>query len=94
MAKPKPALKAHMFREQEGRCAYCGVAMTLEYSPDDRTYATFDHIIALDIGGSNEPINKVIACVHCNRGKRSHTVSSLRNMADVLERLINERGLA
>lgn len=53
------ALRRRVFAESEPACCYCG-------SPDD---LTIDHVVAVDLGGSNHPCNLVVACKTCNSAK-------------------------
>ncbi len=91
----RSAIKSALFAEQHGLCTYCGIDMTRrkEFGLEHRQ-ATIDHIIASSNLGLDDPVNMTLCCLHCNRHKRSHTVATLRRMADVMERLIFERGLS
>ncbi len=69
----KPAernwLVRHMER-QNGRCAYCGIAMFLPPSRGkaDRR-ATLDHVVPIAQGGRDSESNTVAACEACNNAK-------------------------
>jgi 5-methylcytosine-specific restriction endonuclease McrA len=52
----------HLFHEQKGCCAYCGVSLENGYHAD--------HIIPLAGGGSNWPDNLALACPTCNISKK------------------------
>jgi 5-methylcytosine-specific restriction endonuclease McrA len=64
LARPsRPAIpddvKTAVWRRDEGRCARCGSAESLE----------FDHVIPLAMGGSNTARNLQLLCEPCNRQK-------------------------
>ena len=63
-------LKQQLSEAQNHRCCYCHVHFS-----DDRTspyYATYEHVIPISHGGTNELSNLVVACYTCNitRGNR------------------------
>ena len=49
-------------------CAYCGRTVALGID------ATLDHVLACELGGTNEPKNLVTACLSCNSQKRDLTL--------------------
>lgn len=51
-----------MYTEQDGRCAYCGVALHGEYH--------IEHMIPVSRDGTNNPDNLVLACEPCNLDKK------------------------
>jgi 5-methylcytosine-specific restriction endonuclease McrA len=53
------AVRAHVWRRDEGRCCRCDSATQLE----------FDHIIPLALGGSSTANNLQLLCRGCNRSK-------------------------
>lgn len=57
-------LKRGIVYRDKGRCQLCGKDLT-EFSRinDDRNY---DHIIPLELGGSNDPTNFQLTCRQCN----------------------------
>jgi len=61
-----------MFKEQHGKCHYCGVRMHILTSKQAKkagmldTMATYDHIVPDAHGGNYSRSNCVIACHHCN----------------------------
>jgi 5-methylcytosine-specific restriction endonuclease McrA len=50
-----------LFKEQGGKCAYCGIELIEKYH--------VDHIIPISRGGSNYPSNLAISCQFCNESK-------------------------
>lgn len=56
-----------LYAEQEGRCAYCGITLYIDLPGD----ITVDHIVALKLGGSNNPENLSLACMSCNSSKKT-----------------------
>lgn len=49
-------------------CAYCGLAV------EDGAELTLDHVLACELGGTNEATNLVTACLSCNSAKRDLTI--------------------
>ena len=49
-------------------CVYCGAA-----GEDVGTGLTLDHLVACDMGGTNDPTNLVTACLSCNSAKQAKT---------------------
>lgn len=90
----RTSIKKRLYAEQARLCVYCSDPMTLDWErPLPRNFATVDHIIPISRHGISDEVNMVICCLSCNRHKRSHTVETLRRMADVIEILAFERGL-
>lgn len=54
-----------IYHEQNERCAYCGISISLEIKGDIHV----DHIIPLSGGGSNWPENLALTCAYCNLSK-------------------------
>lgn len=59
-----------IFNNQEGRCAYCGIALYLNVKGD----VDIEHIQPLSRGGTNWPTNLAVACEHCNESKGDRTI--------------------
>ncbi|MBS0353710.1 MAG: HNH endonuclease [Proteobacteria bacterium] len=79
MAKSIALARSSAFREQAGRCIYCGAPMW-SHSPQEyakargisladarRFQATAEHLKARSEGGSNSRRNIVAACFFCNQ---------------------------
>jgi 5-methylcytosine-specific restriction endonuclease McrA len=49
-------------------CVYCGSA-----SEEHGVGLTLDHLVSVELGGSNDPSNLVTACHHCNSSKQALT---------------------
>jgi hypothetical protein len=62
----------HHLEAQDGRCAYCGVEISI-FRADGAyfLYATVDHIVPLSKGGPDRVENTLGACRRCNRAKGS-----------------------
>lgn len=60
----------HLYDEQEGRCAYCGISIYWTVKNDIHV----DHVLALSRGGTNWPDNLALACRDCNCSKKEKTV--------------------
>jgi hypothetical protein len=58
------------FERQNGRCAYCGIAMfqSPKKGKEDRR-ASLDHVVPLVRGGADSEANTVAACSACNNAK-------------------------
>ena len=59
-------LRFEILRRDNYTCRYCGAK-----SPD--VTLTVDHVLAVALGGGDEPNNLVTACADCNSGKASTT---------------------
>ncbi|WP_281884191.1 HNH endonuclease [Paenibacillus sp. YYML68] len=57
-------LKRGVFFRDKGRCQECGIDLTGLRSPFDQIH--LDHIIPLDLGGTNDPTNFQLLCEKCN----------------------------
>ncbi len=53
---------AHLMLEQEGRCPACGEKLKADQIIDE-------HIVPLDLGGSNDLDNRALYCLDCAREK-------------------------
>jgi hypothetical protein len=72
-------LKRGVFMRDKGRCQICGTDLTKILNLDNTE--NYDHIIPLEKGGNNDPINFQLTCEHCNKSKgdRSMEFNSLSN---------------
>lgn len=57
-------LRFEIYRRDDHTCRYCGAR-----APE--ATLTVDHIVAVALGGGDDPSNLVTACVDCNAGKSS-----------------------
>jgi 5-methylcytosine-specific restriction endonuclease McrA len=48
-------------------CVYCGLGA------DEGAALSLDHVLACELGGTNEATNLVTACISCNSAKRDLT---------------------
>ncbi|MEZ5946532.1 MAG: HNH endonuclease signature motif containing protein [Hyphomonas sp.] len=74
-APPQTPLFKALWEAQEGRCALCGLSMpATRYDVAHSTLwksqrPTYDHIIAVSRGGSDDPTNIQLAHARCNKIK-------------------------
>lgn len=61
------------WRNQRGRCVYCGHKMTRE--PNRPNTVTRDHIVPRSAGGSSKRRNIALACELCNQAKGDMTAA-------------------
>ncbi|MGC4062957.1 MAG: HNH endonuclease [Aquabacterium sp.] len=66
-SKPVPRRRREVFDKSEGRCFYCGKALTL----DGKWH--IEHQMPRALMGPDEPPNLVAACVPCNLAKGDKT---------------------
>lgn len=66
---------------QNHRCALCGVRFSDD--PQSNRYATFEHFIPKNYGGTNTPHNLAMTCHDCNK----------RRKADAFEQIIEVFGI-
>lgn len=59
-----------IFDEQNGRCFYCGITLSLDIPKDVHT----DHIVPFVKGGSNTVDNVVCTCADCNLTKAGRSL--------------------
>lgn len=65
----KDSTRFALLRRGGDRCVYCG------RSPHEHGVGlTLDHIVACELGGTNDPSNLVPCCVHCNSSKQHKTM--------------------
>lgn len=62
-------LRFEILRRDQFTCRYCGAK-----APD--VALTVDHVLAVSLGGGDEPNNLVTACGPCNAGKSSTTADA------------------
>lgn len=60
-----------LMEKHEGRCAYCGCAVTIRQRRYGRRLddATIDHVIPYARGGTDAWTNLVLSCRECNESK-------------------------
>ncbi|MBU3144721.1 HNH endonuclease [Clostridium sp. CF012] len=73
-------LKNGVFFRDKGRCQICGKDLTCLISTDSKI--TYDYIIPLEKGGSNDPSNFQLTCKSCNpsKGVRLTTIKKLMSL--------------
>jgi 5-methylcytosine-specific restriction endonuclease McrA len=78
------AIREQKYREQNGRCYWCGCEMRppSECTQDRSRMASADHLVPISRGGARlDPANIVAACISCNgkRGSNHLTAEQLGN---------------
>lgn len=56
------------------RCVYCGCKVRPGRGTKGQWAATLDHVLAVELGGRNDPSNLVTCCKSCNAAKNSLSV--------------------
>lgn len=59
-----PRVRKALFKEQNGKCHYCGCQLVLEQWKENSI--TLDHVIPKCLGGTRDLWNVVGACLACN----------------------------
>lgn len=67
-------VKKAVFHRDKGRCVYCSTDLTNLINT--LTASNYDHIVPLDLFGSNDPCNIQLACEHCNKSKGNRNTST------------------
>lgn len=84
------ALRASLYRDQGGRCWWCGLLCLSGVNPETeiqrRPVFTLDHIQPLNDGGTNEKSNIVGAC-HCCNEKRNLILNLAQIGKDITDML-------
>lgn len=66
-------LRTNLYRHQKGLCYYCGLEMSLtarnKKGGPARSFATFEHLVRRQDGGTNRAGNVVLAHSKCNARK-------------------------
>ena len=67
-------VKNAVFHRDKGRCVYCNTDLT--GIVNCLTARNFDHIVPLDLFGTNDPCNIQLTCETCNKSKSNHFAST------------------
>ncbi len=70
-------VKDAVFHRNKGRCVFCNVDLTRMVNI--LTNNNYDHIIPLDLYGSNDPCNIQLSCEHCNKSKTNKIGNTTTN---------------
>jgi len=62
-------LKNGVFMRDKVKCSICGTDLTKILTLENAL--NLDHIIPLENGGTNDPVNFQLTCETCNKSKRS-----------------------
>jgi hypothetical protein len=72
--KPIPKwVQNAVFHRDKGRCSFCSTDLTLLVTLDAKK--NYDHIIPLDLWGTNDPTNIQLLCANCNQRKLNRNTS-------------------
>lgn len=63
----RPEKRLALYARDGFCCAYCGAGV------EDGAALTLDHLVACELGGTNEADNLVTACLSCNSAKQDLT---------------------
>ena len=66
----RPTKRLAIYLRDGMACAYCGSAQ------EDGAALSLDHIVAVELGGSNEAENLVTCCIPCNSSKQDLSTRS------------------
>lgn len=64
----RPSTRLAIYHRDGFCCAYCGA------TAEEGAQLTLDHVLACELGGTNDASNLVTACLSCNSGKRDLTM--------------------
>ena len=67
-------VKDSVFHREKGRCVFCNTDLTRLINT--LTNSNYDHIVPLDLFGSNDPCNIQLSCEHCNKSKTNKNGST------------------
>ena len=70
--KQSKAEREKIYKKTNGKCAYCGCTLPYEKMQ-------IDHVIPLNLGGSDTEENMLAACRSCNHRKGTLTVDKFRH---------------
>lgn len=76
--KQKKSKRNYVFNKYNGRCAYCGKKLSINYIYEINNYCSIDHIIPKSVGGNNDILNLNPCCKICNSIKGNRTIEELR----------------
>lgn len=61
-------VKSAVFHRDKGRCVFCNTDLT--GIVNTLTILNYDHIVPLDLFGTNDPCNIQLTCESCNKSKK------------------------
>lgn len=67
-------VKNAVFHRDKGRCVYCNIDLTGVVN--NLTAKNFDHMVPLDLFGTNDPCNIQLTCETCNKSKSNSSAST------------------
>jgi|SaaInlStandDraft_2_1057019.scaffolds.fasta_scaffold118348_2 hypothetical protein len=88
----RPAKRAAIYMRDDWKCVYCMKVVEVRFTQSSLKQslgydsATLDHVLARELGGTNDHRNLVTCCKACNSAKRASKVSlfmlTLGDLAD------------
>lgn len=76
-------LRIRLVAQQEGRCHFCSVTMTVPTGPElIATDATVEHLVPLGEGGADREHNCVAACFACNQRRNTERQKYFQRIAE------------
>lgn len=87
-----PSQKAEILSRQDDNCAGCGTSLLWSATEDgQKVYGPMidEHIIPLELGGSNDLSNRDLRCVPCAKAK---TRKDVKDIAHVRRMRLKDRG--
>jgi len=65
-----PSVRKSVYREHKFNCVYCGININQNTPDGKKVVMTIDHKVPLNLGGTDEYSNLVLACRTCNSIKK------------------------
>ncbi|MBN9295665.1 MAG: HNH endonuclease [Filimonas sp.] len=62
-------VKTAVYHREKGRCVFCNIDLT--GLVNTLTNSNYDHIVPLDLFGTNDPCNIQLTCERCNKSKQN-----------------------
>jgi HNH endonuclease len=72
--RSNPKIRRKLSEEQNHRCCYCGQILQLD-NPYASNYASIEHIVPREYGGSNDWDNLAVSCMTCNNSRPNEVLA-------------------
>ena len=69
-------LRNAVFHRDNGRCQLCQRYMTGLITPQYEKEIQLDHMVPLNLSGTNDPTNFQLVCASCNSSKRDRNITT------------------